>query len=182
MSLLPPPSLSRISYSVFIIRRPHHYPYLVLSPSSCLSATSLLLLYRPPHISAAVSAAILIHRPCNLACLITLSSLTCVCPAILIHRHLCHPASLSQPSLLFYISAVSPLSLYPLSCISVAATLPSCIPDPSHPPVTTEQYNRGSWLPRSVQSGVCVLIGGTPSPFRSGNILPLYQAADVTVL
>ena len=158
-SLLPPSSSSRISASVLILRLPRHPSYMLLSPLSRLSATSLLLLSRPPHVSAAVSTAILVHRPCHLACLIMLSSSTCVFPSVLIRRRLHHPVSLTPPSLLFYVSAASLLSLFPPSRVSAAIALPYCAPAPSRPPVTTERRNLLSWAPRFGRLGVCVLIG-----------------------
>ena len=134
-----------MSASVLILRLPCHPASLLLSPLSHLSATSLLILSQSPHVSAAVSASILIHCPCHLACLIMLSSSTCVSPVILIPRRLHHPVSLPPPSLLFYVSAASLLSLFPPSYVSTTVALPYCAPAPSRPPITTEQRNRVSW-------------------------------------
>ena len=75
VSLLPPSLLSCISAVVIIHWRPHYLTSILLSPSYCLYSTSLL-----PHVSAAISYAVLIHRPCRLACLHPLSSSTRVSP------------------------------------------------------------------------------------------------------
>ena len=59
----------------------HHYPplplsllcaSLLLSPSSCLSVTSLLLLYWPFRLSATISSVIPIHHPYHIPCTILL--------------------------------------------------------------------------------------------------------------
>ena len=110
------------------------------------------------YVSTTASSVILIHRTCHLACLVTLSSSTCVSPVILIPRRLHHPVSLPPPSLLFYVYAASLLSLFPPFYVSTTAALPYCAPAASRPPITTEQRNRVSWAPRSGRPGVCVLI------------------------
>ena len=130
-SLLPASLLSHTSPAFLILRQPHHPTHLLFSSASCLSATSLLLLSRSPHVSATVSADILIHSPWHLACLIPLSLSTCVSPANFVRRHLHHPAYLSLPSLFPNISSVSLMSLSPSSHISAAVDLPSCAP-PCH--------------------------------------------------
>ena len=90
-----PSSLSRISAVVIIRCRPHHITSIFLSPSSRLFSTFLL-----PRVSATVSAAILIHFPCHLAYLHTLSSSTCSSPDVIIHHRLHNTASLPPPALL----------------------------------------------------------------------------------
>ena len=140
---------------------------------------SLLLLSRLPHVSAAISAAIVIHRPCHLENLITLSSSTCIPLSVLIRRRLHHPVSLPPLSLLLYVYAASLLLLFPPSCVSADVALPYCAPAPSRPPVTTERRNLVSWAPHSGRLGVCVLIGGMPLPFRLGDSPLSYRAVDV---
>ena len=111
---------------------------ILLYLSSNLYSTYMLLLPRPPCISATISSAIIIQRPSHLACLIPLSSSKCISPAIIIRRCLHHPTSLLPSYLFLYISDTSLLSLFPSSCVSAAIALPSCAPAPSQPPVPTE--------------------------------------------
>ena len=141
-----------------------------------------MLVSWPPRVFAAVSAAMITHRPCHLACLITLYSSTCISPAVLIHRRLHHLTSLPPPSLLFYISSASLLSLFLLYWVSSAVTLPSWNPAPSQPPVNNDQRNQGSWAPCPGRLVVCVPIRGTQQPFRSCNIPSSYHPTDVPIL
>ena len=85
---------------------------------------------RTPHISAAVSTAILIYRLCHIACLIMISLSNCVHPSVLICRHLHHPIYLPPTSLLFYVSAASLLLLFPPSHVPPAVALPYFVPSP----------------------------------------------------
>ena len=62
-------SVSLVTLHIFCC--PHCLASLIHLCCCCLDC-----LTSPPHIPAVVSAAILIHRPCHLACLITLSSST----------------------------------------------------------------------------------------------------------
>ena len=127
--LLPMSLSSQISASVIILCLPRHPESIFLSPLSRLSAASLLLLSRPPHVSSAVSASILIHRPFHIACLITLSSSTFVSPSVLIRHDIHHPASLPPPSC--HVSSIA-VSIIPRLCRCRAPLLcplsvpPSC--------------------------------------------------------
>ena len=67
---------------------------LLLSLLSRPSAPFLILLSQPRRVYAPISIDTLIHRPCHLVCLITLSLLTYASPAVLIHRRFHHPKSL----------------------------------------------------------------------------------------
>ena len=87
-------------------------------------------------------------------------SSTCVSPDVLVRRCIHHPASMPPPSLLLYVFAASLLSLFPSSCVSAAVARHYCTPTPYLPPVITEWWNRGSWVPRPGQYRVCVSIGG----------------------
>ena len=92
----------------------------------------------------------------------------------------CPTAYLLPPNPSSYISFVVPI-VSPLYHIYSNDVLPLCSPDPSRPPVPNALRNRDSRAPISSMSGVCIPIGGTLLPFRSGNSPPLSWAADVQV-
>ena len=111
----PPPSSSHISFVVSIVSPLYHIS------AATVSAALRLRLASPPRVSAAVSAVILVRRPCHLACLLPLYLSTLFYKYLFICRRLHHPASLPPPYLLSYISAVSLLLLSPSPRISAAA-------------------------------------------------------------
>ena len=103
---LPCPASFRISFVIPIISNLFH-----------ISASSVLTAPR----------AILIHRVCHLVRTIPLSSSTCFSPVLLMLRRLHCPASLPPPSLLFYISSASMVSLSILSHTSSTVAFPSYV-------------------------------------------------------
>ena len=111
MSLLLPSLSYRIYYAIIIFHRPHNPASILLYPLPHIYVTSILMLYQSPHISTAISDAILICHPCHLAFMIPLSSSTYISPAILTLRHIHHTTSLPPPYLLSYISVASLLTL-----------------------------------------------------------------------
>ena len=80
----------------------------------------MLLLPQSSRVYNYTSVDILVLHPCHLACMIPLSSFTCVLPVILIHHPIHYPEFLCLPSLLSYISSAYIFSLYPSSWLSAA--------------------------------------------------------------
>ena len=102
--------------SVLVVLHICFRPYPPPPSSFCISfvvpIVSPICYISDPSVSTAVQSSILIHCSCNLVCMILISSPNCLSHAVLVRCRLHHSASLPPPSLLFYISSASLLSLF----------------------------------------------------------------------